>query len=115
MTDQINTDTKEELLTVRMLEEKYVEFQAAAAVRGLSMSSLVTSWAFQLIRDVKKETPEEFEAELASILAKRQTKQTTKPKSRKKSVRVESAEDVKKLLDELNDGKPLIEPIKDQS
>jgi hypothetical protein len=60
---------KKQMLTVKLLKEKYLEFQAAAAVRGVSMSALVTQFVFHTIRDVKREEAEEFERKLAELLA----------------------------------------------
>jgi hypothetical protein len=60
---------KKQMLTVKLLKEKYLEFQATAAVRGVSMSALVTQFVFHTIRDVKREEAEEFERKLAALLA----------------------------------------------
>lgn len=60
---------KQRLLTVRMDADKYLEFRAAAEVRGIPMSALVTQFAFQVIREVKKDLPAEFEEMLAKLIA----------------------------------------------
>ena len=60
---------KQRLLTVRMDDDKYMEFRAAAEVRGIPMSALVTQFAFQVVREVKRDMPAEFEEMLAKLLA----------------------------------------------
>jgi hypothetical protein len=52
--------TKEKLITVRVAEDKHVEFKIAAELRGATMSSLIHQYIFQVIREEKRQHPEAF-------------------------------------------------------
>jgi hypothetical protein len=74
----------DELLTVRMDTETYLEFQAACRLRGGSMSSIVHQYAVSVIYDEKKKHPEKFESALEqfreNLKAKRAGAATKKAK-----------------------------------
>lgn len=64
----------DELLTVRMDTETYLEFQAACKLRGASMSSIVHQYAVSVIYDEKTKHLERFNVALEKYREKLRVK-----------------------------------------
>jgi hypothetical protein len=83
----------EELLTVRMDTETYLEFQAACRLRGGSMSSIVHQYAVKVIWEEKEKHPQRFDVMLEKYREKLRLKREATEEKKASNARTRSGEE----------------------